>query len=166
MADNGAVKGIRIPNGDSSFPCEGCILGKAQRTPIPKFTTSRANKPLQLVHSDVLGPIEVPSLGRVRYFVSFIDDFSKWTTVYTMSHKSKALDCFKDYKASAEKHKKTNLQTLHIHELHGSVLVQADDSLLLEALSSENGGEYLSTEFKYFLSKQGIQHRLTVAYTP
>lgn len=110
MVENGVVNGINIAKSNSSTSCEGCILGKAHRTPIPKTTTSRASKPLQLVHSDVLGPVEVPSLGGARYFVSFIDDYSKWTTVYTMSHKSKVLDRFKHYQAAAEKHAKKELR--------------------------------------------------------
>ncbi len=50
--------------------------------------TSRSTAVLDLVHSDVLGPANVPSLGGSRYFITFIDDYSKWTTVYTMRNKS------------------------------------------------------------------------------
>ena len=43
-------------------------------------------------NSDVLGPLEVDSVGDSKYFISFIDDHSNWVVVYTMRKKSEALD--------------------------------------------------------------------------
>lgn len=166
MAERGIVKGINIGEDDISDKCVGCVLGKSHRAPIPKVRKSFSTQLLQLVHSDVLGPVEVPSLGGARYFVSFIDDFSKWTVVYTMTHKSKVLDCFKDYKALAEKHTSKNLQRIRVHEYHNPESAQTEDPLLLKALRSDNGGEYLSSDFKSFLVEHGIQHQLTVTHTP
>ena len=166
MVDRKVVKGITLGNSSTGHVCEGCVLGKAHRAAIPKARSSYSSYPLQLVHSDVLGPVEVPSLGGARYFVSFIDDFSKWATVYTMTHKSKVIDCFKHFKALAEKHTAKRLESLHVHEFHGSGSVRADDASLLQALRSDNGGEYLSNDFRSFLADNGIRHQLTVAYTP
>ena len=59
MVDRGGVKGVDIaPNTSTNDSCVGCVLGKPHRTPIPKVSNSRSTKLLQLVHSDVSGPIE------------------------------------------------------------------------------------------------------------
>ena len=78
MEKSEAVRGLEITcNVDNTKTCSGCVLGKTQRTAIPKKSSSRPTELLQLVHSDVNGPMEVQSLGGSRYFVTFIDDFSR-----------------------------------------------------------------------------------------
>jgi hypothetical protein len=62
--------------------CEGCLVGKQFRKNFPKESTTRANEPLQVVHADVCGPIKPSSFGKNRYFLLFIDDFSRKTWVY------------------------------------------------------------------------------------
>eukprot|EP00111_Clytia_hemisphaerica_P023199 TCONS_00068237-protein len=68
--------------------CEGCAMGKQHRQPFPKKSTNTTKGLLELIHSDVCGPMDVPSVGGSRYFVTFIDDYSRYTTVYMMKHKS------------------------------------------------------------------------------
>ena len=58
--------------------CEACILGKSHRRARPNAATHRALKPCDLVHSDVCGPMSVSSIGGARYFVTFIDDHSRF----------------------------------------------------------------------------------------
>ena len=50
--------------------------------------TERATEPLQLIHSDVCGPLNVAALGGYYYFVTFIDDYSRYGYVYLLKHKS------------------------------------------------------------------------------
>jgi hypothetical protein len=59
--------------------CEVCIYVKSHRIPFENSKTNRANELLDLVHSDVCGPMQVPSMGGSRYFVSLTDDFSNWS---------------------------------------------------------------------------------------
>ena len=54
--------------------CEGCQLGKQHRLPFPSSATWRASEKLQLVHSDVCGPMKTVSLNGSKYFILFIDD--------------------------------------------------------------------------------------------
>jgi hypothetical protein len=61
--------------------CEHCVYGKQNRVRFPS-SAMRTEGILQLVHSDVLGPVLVPSLGKIVYHVSFIDDFSRNTWIY------------------------------------------------------------------------------------
>ena len=144
MVENGVVKGIVLNSRQTEIKCNGCILGKGHRTSIPRKSQSRASNVLDLVHTDVLGPFEVSSVGGSKYVITFIDDHSNWVVEYTMRHKSEALDRFKQYKQYAETH--TNRK--------------------LKVLRSDNGGEYLSNKFKQYLLDNGIHHELTVAYTP
>jgi hypothetical protein len=67
--------------------CEHCIYGKQIQVRFP-FGAIRENGILELVRSDVFGPITVPSLGGSLYYVSFIDDFSRKTWIYILKKKS------------------------------------------------------------------------------
>ena len=70
--------------------CEHCLAGKTVRKPIGKGT--RAEFPLQLIHSDICGPMNVRARHGAVYFITFIDDFTRCGYVYLISHKSQALD--------------------------------------------------------------------------
>ena len=74
--------------------CEKYVFGKAKRQ---KFSMGKqeTKQTLDYIHSDLWGPSQVPSLGGARYFVSFIDDFSRKVWVYVLKHKNEALEKFK-----------------------------------------------------------------------
>lgn len=143
-----------------SFTCEGCILGKGHRSAIPKKSHSLTSHLLELVHSDVNGPMDTPSKGGSKYFVVFIDDFSKWTVVFPMKKKSDTFECFKKFHAFAETHTGSRVKTVNV--LKRSQEKQGK----LKALRTDNGGEYISGAFKSYLETHGISHQLTIAYTP
>ena len=63
----------------------------------------RAIRDLQLVHSDVCGPLNVQARGGYEYFVTFIDDYSRYGYVYLMQRKSETFEKFKEFTAEAEK---------------------------------------------------------------
>ncbi len=80
MAQSNAVRGLNVAySSEEELTCTECVLGKGHRQAILKKSHSRATKLLELVHTDVNGPLELPSLGGSRYFVTFIDDYSRWT---------------------------------------------------------------------------------------
>ena len=160
MVNSRVVRGINLrKTGITKLNCTGCILGKGHRAPIPKTSSSRMTRLLEVVHSDVNGPVEVPYLGVSRYFVTIIDDYSKWTTFYTMKQKSETFQCFKRYHKFAVKHTGTNLASINTTNCAGKSAEK------LKTLRSDNGGEYLSNKFKYYLDDHVIQHQLTVSYT-
>eukprot|EP00171_Calliarthron_tuberculosum_P004153 IDg4153t1 len=164
MVKNNVVRGIQLTTSNSKPCCIGCIMGKSDRTAIPKASNRKTKSLLELVHSDVIGPIETESIGGARYVITFIDDKSKWTVEYTMHRKSESLDCFKKYKAYAERHTNQVLRSISFNEFEGSF--NGSGVIKLKRLRSDNGGEYLSNEFKSYLETNGIKHELTVAYTP
>lgn len=67
--------GFKLENKEKVV-CISCLQGKQSRIPFPT-EGSRAREKLELIHSDVCGPMEVPSLGGARYFVTFIDDYTR-----------------------------------------------------------------------------------------
>ena len=83
--------------------CEPCILGKQHRTAIPKLSATPISSILQLVHSDLCGPLPHKSLTGSRYILRFIDHFSRFSWVYFLNTKSKTFDTFKTWRAQVEK---------------------------------------------------------------
>jgi hypothetical protein len=81
--------------------CEHCTHGKQSRVRFP-YGATRENGILELVHSDVFGPVIVPSLGGSLYYVSFIDDFSRKTWIYFLRMKSEVFEKFKEFKSLVE----------------------------------------------------------------
>ena len=120
-----------------------CLSGKMHQLPFNKseFVTS---KPLELVHSDVWGLAPVTSINDFRYYLVFVDDFSKFSWLYLLKHKSDVFDVFKYFKAYVE------------NQLHTS----------LKILRTDGGGEFTSTAFHQFCSKHGIIHQTSCPHTP
>jgi hypothetical protein len=84
------------PSGSNSqHVCDSCQQVKSHQLPYPVYTTV-SSKPLQLVFSDVWG-LAPDSVERKKYYVSFIDDFSKCTWVYLLRFKSEVLQKFTEF---------------------------------------------------------------------
>ena len=103
----------------------------------------RVKEPLQLIHSDICGPLETP-LSHAFYFLTFIDDFTHKTWVYFLKYKSETFSKFQEFKS----------------------LVENESNKKIKTLRTDNGGEFIKKEFNAYLSKHGIQHQKTVSYTP
>ena len=88
---------------DSCDKYGACILGKKYRLLFNFHNFIRTRAPLELVHSDVVGPMQTTSIRGCTYFMNFIDDFSCRTWVYFLKSKSKIFDKFVGCKALAEK---------------------------------------------------------------
>jgi hypothetical protein len=87
------VKGLPTLANVTHF-CEQCTLGKQIWKKIPKTSSSHTTHPLELVHSDVCGPFHTTSMGGSKYFITFIDDFSRRVWVYFMKYKHQSLEKF------------------------------------------------------------------------
>ena len=73
---------------------------------------NRAKEPLELVHNDVCGPINVQARGGYEYFVTFIDDYSRYGHTNLMLRKSETFGMFQEFKAEAKKQLGKTLKTL------------------------------------------------------
>lgn len=128
---------------DLSF-CEHCIYGKQRRVSFHRGGHERKKKLLELVHSDVFGPINIKSLRVASYYVSFIDDASQKVWIYPIKSKGEVFEIF---------------QKFH-------VVVERETNKLLKCLRTDNGGEYCSNAFKDYCNKFGIKHEKIVPSTP
>lgn len=123
---------------------ETCVMGKQTRSSFPKNKNTRSSRILKLIHSDVCGPMPMTAYDGSRYFVTFTDDFSRASMICCIQRKSEVLEKFKEFIAMAE-------------SLHGNKIAK---------LKADNGGEYVSNQFKHFCKDKGIQMTLTVPYNP
>ena len=71
---------------ESFETCEPCLMGKMTTTPFSE-TMERATDLLEIIHTDVCGPMSVEARGRYRYFLTFTDDLSRYGYIYLMKHK-------------------------------------------------------------------------------
>ena len=144
LVGKGLVSGVKVPSISKLSFCEGCVEGKMQRKPFKSVAHQQSKEKLELIHSDVCGPLQVESVGGSRYFVTFIDDYSHCVAVYFLKHKSEVLDKFKQFAA----------------------MVMNECDKPIKKLRTDNGGEYVSKEFQDYLLSKGIEHQLTIPHTP
>ncbi|UYV78997.1 hypothetical protein LAZ67_17000580, partial [Cordylochernes scorpioides] len=143
MAKGELVKGLEISSMDRSL-CDDCCVAKSTKEPHKPIRNIRSKRPLELVHTDICGPMPVRSIGGSAYFLTFIDDYSRKITLFCLKHKNEVLKHFDSYLARAER------ETGH----------------KLKVLISDNGLEYCNHEFKTRLEQLGIKHELTNTYSP
>ena len=84
MASHNLVKGMKIPKSSSVSFCEECVEMKMFKKLYKPLGEIRSTRKFQCVHSDVCGPMSTESIGEKRYFVAFIDDYSRCCKVYFM----------------------------------------------------------------------------------
>ena len=134
-----------IPKFDvaKSSKCHTCVEAKQPRKP-HKAAVARELAPLELIHSDICEMNGILTKGGKRYFITFIDDCTRYCYVYLIKTKDEALHYFKTFKAEAE-----NQLEKHIKRLR-----------------SDRGGEYFSNEFSEFCAVHGIIHERTPPYSP
>jgi len=135
------VKGLPPIQAPSQI-CEECVIAKQHRDSFSKTSNWRANQILKLIHLDLCGPMNPASNSNKRYFVTFIDDYSRKTWVYLWQKSHKLLN--KLFKTKVEKETRLSIQDLR----------------------TNRGGEYSSAEFDNLCEIGGIQRQLTAAYTP
>ena len=128
---------------DLSFDCTSCKLGKSKVLPFP-YHASRASRCFELIHSDVWGIAPVVFHAHYKYFVTFIDDFSRFTWVYFLRAKGKVFSVFQRFLA----------------------LLETQFSASIKVLRSDFGDEYMSNEFKVFLQSKGIISQRSCPSTP
>ncbi|GAA0170740.1 hypothetical protein LIER_24938 [Lithospermum erythrorhizon] len=141
LQNKGMVRGL--PNFKAQeVTCPDCISRKLTRKAIPKTSTWRAEKVLELIHSDICGPIQPTSNSGKKYFLSFIDDFSRKGWIYLLINKSEAWSHFKFFKSMVEK----------------------ETEELIKCLRTL--GEFTSTDFNEYCDEHGIKRQFTTSYTP
>lgn len=91
--------------------CKVCLLGKQTRLPFKK-STWRATEKLQLIHIDLCGPQVNPSLNGSRYFITFIDDYTRMCWIYFMKQKLEVAEVFLKFKRWVENQSGGKIQVI------------------------------------------------------
>ena len=81
---------------ESFDACEPCLMGKMTKTPF-SGTMERATDLLEIIHTDVCGPMNIEARGGYCYFLTFTDDLSRYGYIYLMKHKSETFEKFKEF---------------------------------------------------------------------
>jgi transposase InsO family protein len=122
--------------------CEDCTKGKMARRPFKR--SKGVQDVLDVVVSDVHGPMPVESLGRKRYFVTFIDAKSKYSEVHYMRQKNEVPD-----------------RTIEFIER-----LKTQFNKKPKVFRSDRGTEYLDQRLQNYLAREGIWYETTVGYAP
>ena len=138
-----AVSGLPEFQTKDEGTCKGCAQGKNVKKPFPS-SESKAKEVLEIIHSDVCGPLSFNSLSGYAYYVSCIDDYSRKAWIYFLKGKNEIFSKFKEFKALVENHTEKKIKTLRL----------------------DNGGEFPSDEFKDLCKEFGIKRELSTPYNP
>lgn len=151
--DDGIVIGLRVSRdsargtGDASVGnCAACHLGKSRKLPFPAHSMTRAARVMERVHTDICGPMQVPSLGGHRYFAVFVDDMSRRVQVEFLKFKSELFDKFREYHQFWTNHFGGGCQ--------------------IRFIRMDGSGENLSSEMTSYCMSKGIKREITVPHSP
>jgi len=142
----------RLPNSSAtpsphapSF-CEGCMLGKMPRGAINRASNSTTTRPLEVIHSDIAGPFPVDGFHcKSRYYITFLDQHTRYTFVYLLQKKSEATSAIRRY-----------IRMVNTHF--------QDQGISVKSFQSDNGGEFISKDCETFFAELGIVHRKIIPY--
>src|SRR3954463_14243451 len=139
LANTGALGKVTF---SPSNNCESCHLAKQTAT---SFITSNhiSSEHFDLIHSDIWGPSPVTSISGYSYYVSFIDDCSRYTWVYLMRHRSEVLQIYTDF---------TNMIYTQFHKR-------------IKVFRSDGAKEYLSLAMENLLKSHGTIHQQSYPHT-
>ncbi|CAI0435035.1 unnamed protein product [Linum tenue] len=134
------ARGIPLLKDKANFFCETCISGKQTRKSFKSKTDITSTAVFELIHMDLFGPCNVTSLGGKNYVFVLVDDYSRFTWVFFLAHKSETFAKFKTF------------ALMHTSQL--------------KTVKSDNGGEFIMDEFETFCNDTGISHIFSAPRTP
>jgi len=138
------VRGLPKINFDKDKICEACTKGKQVKSSFKTIDVVTTQRPLELFHIDLFGPVRTASLsGKQNGFV-IVDDFSRYTWVLFLKHKDEAFEAFKTF----------------------CILVQNEKESKIISVKSDHEGEFENALFKKFFDEKGISHNFSCARTP
>ncbi|KAK8934710.1 hypothetical protein KSP39_PZI014426 [Platanthera zijinensis] len=126
-----------------AFVCDDCTLNKHHRSSFTNVSLP-SSTPFAVIHTDIWGPCRVPSISGCEWFVTFIDCFSRTTWLYLINRKNDVFSVFRRF--------------------HSMVSTQFHSKIKI--LRSDNGREYIDSQFEAYLADNGILHQTTCAYSP
>ena len=141
LMKNDSVVGLNLRKSKQRVVCTDCIRGKHHKCTM-KSKAERSNERGEIIHSDVSGKLAVPSLGSSNYYVTFIDEFSRYINVAPITRKSDVLKRFKKFHKRFERQYDCTIKGLHC----------------------DSGGEYIACDD--YLADHGIERSDLPPYSP
>jgi transposase InsO family protein len=123
--------------------CKHCQQGKKTKISF-KSKEYSTRRPLEIVHTDLVGPTTTKGLKGERYFMLVVDDYTRMTAVFFLKNKSEVFENFNIYKE----------------------MVENEMDSRIKCLRSDNGGYFISKKFMDYYSNHGIKMQFFVARTP
>lgn len=143
ISSKGYAEGMKLVDCGVRTVCSSCMEGKMSRIPFPKHADHEVKEKLDLVHTDLSGPMEETPSGN-KYFLTLIDDYTRMTFIYLLRKKSDAAEKVKDFVRFC----KTQIGKAP------------------RIIRSDGGGEYVCSDLQDFLRKEGIVSQFTAPYSP
>lgn len=146
LLENDMVKGMDLGIKDTEFldmPCEICLKSKQVRFSFDSERT-RARRPLEIVHTDLCGPIDPDTWDGKKYILTVLDDYTHFAVIYLLKHKNEVTEYIKEYVAEMEAYK----------------------GVKVSKLRCDNGREYVNNEMLTFCRQKGIRMDPTIPYSP
>ncbi|XP_075504426.1 uncharacterized protein LOC142541857 [Primulina tabacum] len=139
-----AVRGMPNLSSGISYVCGDCQKGKQTRVSHPVLPTSGTTCCLELLHMDLMGPMEVESIGGKKYSFVCVDDFSRFSWVSFIREKSDTYDVFKQLL--------TRISNFH--------------NLKVRRIRTDHGKEFENISFSSYCDRKGISHEFSAPKTP
>ncbi|CAL8107783.1 unnamed protein product [Prunus armeniaca] len=147
LSKNECVRGLPKLSGKSAGVCGACQLGKQVKSAHKSISYISTSQPLDLLHMDLVGPIQTESIGGKKYMLVLVDDFTRFTWVDFLREKS---DAFKSFRGLCNK--------IQIEKNGSHVTVMR--------LRTDHGTEFENVSFAEYCEEKGIKHEFSAPITP
>jgi transposase InsO family protein len=124
--------------------CSACQAGKQVGVHHPHKNIMTTDRPLELLHMDLFGPIAYISIGGSKYCLVIVDDYYRFTWVFFLQEKSQTQETLKRFLRRAKN----------------------EFGLRIKKIRSDNGTEFKNSQIEGFLEEEGIEHAFSSPYTP
>jgi transposase InsO family protein len=124
--------------------CSTCQAGKQVGVHHPHKNIMTTDRPFELLHMDLFGPIAYISIGGSKYCLDIVDDYSRFIWVFFLQEKSQTQETLKRFLRQT----------------------QNEFGLRIKKIRSDNGTEFKNSQIEGFLEEEGIKHEFSSPYTP
>jgi transposase InsO family protein len=138
------ILGLTNVHFDKDRVCSAWQAGKQVGTHHPHKNIMTTDRPLELLHMDLFGPIAYISIDRSKYYIVIVDEYSRFTLVFFLQEKSQTQETLKGFLRRA----------------------QNEFRLRIKKIRSDNGTEFKNSQIEGFLEEEGIKHEFSFPYTP
>ena len=147
LSKKGSVRGLPELSGTPTGMCEGCRQGKQTRSPHTVLNSNSTTHVLELLHMDLVGPIQTESLGGFTYILVCFDDYSRFTWIKHLKSKS---ETFISFRKLCKK----------------ITTAKASDNVRVVRIRTDHGTEFENSSFERFCDKYGIHHEFSAPISP